>query len=113
MRVMRTITKHLRSARHAGAQANVRRRHMHAQLALLRTVGGWALYDAYDRAVYEVEGPDARRDCLERAVQLGVAALREGEEMCHHRDKPSAAHVQSPPPRDSTLAGARLSTLGM
>ncbi len=51
------------------------------RLALLRTIDGWALCDAHDRAVYEAAGVDARRACLERGLELGAVCVRAGDEV--------------------------------
>lgn len=64
-----------------GSAAVARTRRAAPRLALLQTVGGWGLYDACDRPVFEAEGPGARRACLMHALQLGVVCLRAGEEM--------------------------------
>lgn len=44
-------------------------------LSLQRTAAGWALFDERDRAVFEAQGPAARRRCLAKASALGVLRL--------------------------------------
>jgi hypothetical protein len=58
---------------------------MTATLMLLRTSAGWGLYDEQDRAIFEADGAQARRRCLERAVELGAVRVRAGEQA--HRDR--------------------------
>jgi hypothetical protein len=42
---------------------------------LASTPGGWALLSYSGEAIYQAEGPESRRRCLERACELGVQCL--------------------------------------
>jgi hypothetical protein len=50
-------------------------------LSLQRTTRGWALVDDQARAVYEAQGPNARRRCLAHARALGVLHLTFDEQL--------------------------------
>jgi hypothetical protein len=50
-------------------------------LSLQRTSSGWALYDDRRQAIFTAEGPDARRQCLARARELGVLRLTFDEQL--------------------------------
>jgi hypothetical protein len=50
------------------------------RLTLQSTATGWGLYDDQQRLVFEAEGPEGRRACLQRALALGALRLRAGEE---------------------------------
>jgi hypothetical protein len=77
-----------------GRAPGLRQRPAALRLALLRTVGGWALCDAHDRTVYEADGADARRACLARGLELGAVCLRAGDEMCRRpRETPARPSV--------------------
>jgi hypothetical protein len=65
---------------HTPALQGARHRRGARSLSLQRTATGWALLDEQDHVVYEARGRDARRQCLARAVDLGVLHLRFDEQ---------------------------------
>jgi hypothetical protein len=49
------------------------------KITLQRTATGWGLFDEQERPVFEADGAEGRRACLQRAFALGLVRLWAGE----------------------------------
>jgi hypothetical protein len=50
------------------------------RITLQRTATGWGLFDERELPVFEADGAEGRRACVQRAFALGLVWLRAGEE---------------------------------